>query len=153
MPEVLHYLQELAISVLVGKVVLLSFVIAPVLARTLDPIPFAVVVRAMFPAYYALGIGAAALGLSSIVALAFHQGLDSATVSASALWSAVLAIEFYCRTPLTPRINALRDKIKQQEIIEPDKTALTRRWERLHKLSVQLNGIVLILGLVLIGLV
>jgi len=46
------YLHVLSIAVLVGKVVLLSFVVAPVLARTLDSEHFGTVVRHLFPAYY-----------------------------------------------------------------------------------------------------
>ena len=34
--SVMQYLQALAVAVLVGKVVLLSFVVAPMLARNLD---------------------------------------------------------------------------------------------------------------------
>jgi uncharacterized protein DUF4149 len=46
----LAYVHMLGIAVLVGKVVLLSFVVAPVLARTLDPEHFGTVVRRLFPA-------------------------------------------------------------------------------------------------------
>ncbi|MGH7257658.1 MAG: DUF4149 domain-containing protein, partial [Nitrospiraceae bacterium] len=52
MNSFLAYVHVLGIAVLVGKVVLLSFVVAPVLARTLDPEHFGTVVRRLFPAYY-----------------------------------------------------------------------------------------------------
>ena len=51
MVETLTYLHLLAVAVLVGKVVFLSFVTAPVLARALDPDAFARVVRMLFPRY------------------------------------------------------------------------------------------------------
>jgi hypothetical protein len=60
--NILIYLETLAVAVLVGKVVFLSFIVAPMLARTLDPEPFGRVVRVLFPAYYMLGIGTATLG-------------------------------------------------------------------------------------------
>ena len=47
---VMQYLQALAVAVLVGKVVLLSFVVAPILAKSLDQEAFGKVVRRLFPA-------------------------------------------------------------------------------------------------------
>ena len=72
--ETLAYLHLLAIAVLVGKVVFLSFVTAPVLARTLDPESFARVVRQLFPRYYALGMISAVVGWATITALAILRG-------------------------------------------------------------------------------
>ncbi|MBA2485688.1 MAG: DUF4149 domain-containing protein [Nitrospira sp.] len=54
---VIQYLHALAVAVLLGKVVLLSFVVAPILAKNLEREPFGKVVRRLFPAYYALGDG------------------------------------------------------------------------------------------------
>ncbi|KXK05138.1 MAG: hypothetical protein UZ03_NOB001001031 [Nitrospira sp. OLB3] len=65
MEGLLTYLHTLAIGTLVGKVVCLSFVVAPVLAKTLEPESFSKVVRKLFPAYYLLGMGATGLGLIS----------------------------------------------------------------------------------------
>ncbi|MFO0708094.1 MAG: DUF4149 domain-containing protein [Nitrospira sp.] len=69
MDTVLGYFHALAAAVLVGKVVLLSFVVAPVLASQLQQDLFASVVRRLFPAYYALGIGAGLAGVLSVVML------------------------------------------------------------------------------------
>jgi hypothetical protein len=52
MAPLIEYLHALAIAILVGKVVLLSFVVAPVLAKSLQREPFGTVVRRLFPAYY-----------------------------------------------------------------------------------------------------
>ena len=150
--QALSYVQTLAVSVLVGKVVLLSFVIAPILARTLDPGPFGSVVRAMFPAYYALGMASAAVGICSLAVLALAFGGDNTLVAALGLWLAVLAIEWYCRTPLTPALNSLRDRLKEQEDRGQIEQAVKTKWDRLHRRSVQLNSAVLVIGLCLVGL-
>ena len=63
---VMQYLHSLAVAILLGKVVLLSFVVAPILARNLDREPFGKVVRQLFPAYYRLGMAAASVGLLSM---------------------------------------------------------------------------------------
>ncbi len=65
MESMLHYLHVLAAGLVVGKVTLLSFVVAPILARQLDAEAFSRVVRQLFPAYYAMGMGAALVGLSA----------------------------------------------------------------------------------------
>lgn len=150
--QILSYTHTLAASVLVGKVILLSFVVAPVLARELEPAAFGTVVRAMFPAYYALGMTAAAVGLFSVTAVLLAQGQETTTLLALALWAGVLAIELYCRTPLTPRINALSDRLKDQAFLRYREPPLQRAWDRLHRRSVWLNGTVLLLGLCLVGL-
>lgn len=67
MTSLMEYLSLLAVAVLVGKVALLSFVVAPVLAKNLEREAFGKVVRQLFPAYYALGIGAACTGLVSVI--------------------------------------------------------------------------------------
>jgi uncharacterized membrane protein len=51
MAPLIEYLHTLAIAILVGNVVLLSFVVAPVLAKSLEREPFGTVVRQLFPAY------------------------------------------------------------------------------------------------------
>jgi len=47
---VVEYFQMLALAILVGKVVLLSFIVAPILAKNLERDPFGKVVRQLFPA-------------------------------------------------------------------------------------------------------
>ena len=51
MVSVVEYFQMLAVAILVGKVVLLSFIVAPILAKNLERDPFGKVVRQLFPAY------------------------------------------------------------------------------------------------------
>ena len=126
---VMQYLQALAVAVLVGKVVLLSFVVAPILAQNLDQDAFGKVVRRLFPAYYVLGMGAAAAGI----------------------WLVVLAAESYCRSPLTPQSNAMRDRLKEQEQHGVVDATLKRAWDRLHQRSLYLNSLVLLAGLCLVG--
>ena len=81
-----QYLHGLAVAILVGKVVLLSFVVAPVLAKQLAPEQFGNVVRQLFPAYYLLGMGAAVGGLVSVTALLVTRGSSPALSAAAAIW-------------------------------------------------------------------
>ncbi len=153
MPETLAYLHLLAIAVLVGKVVFLSFVTAPVLARTLDPDSFAKVVRQLFPRYYMLGMMAAVLGWVTITCLGILGGFGLVDVLSSTLWLGILVIENYCRYPLTPRMNALSDQLKEAQMRGITMVSVRQDRDTLHRLTVRLNSVVLIMGLCLIGLI
>ncbi len=152
MNSFLAYVHVLGIAVLVGKVVLLSFVVAPVLARTLDPEHFGTVVRRLFPAYYLVGIAAAAVGLMAVSAMGIMRGVNQVIVVSVGLWCIVLASEAYCRSWLTPQSNVMRDRLKEQEERGSVDPRLRASWNRLHQRSVSLNTVVLIVGLILLGL-
>ena len=152
MARFIDYVHALAVAILVGKVVLLSFVVAPILAKNLEPESFGKVVRQLFPAYYALGMGTAVMGMISVSMLAALRGMSVVLLVASGIWLIVLAAESYCRSPLTPRSNAMRDRLKDQEsrgLIDAD---LQAAWNRLHQRSLYLNSLVLLAGLCLIAL-
>ena len=152
MAPLIEYLHALAVAILVGKVVLLSFVVAPILAKSLEREPFGTVVRRLFPAYYALGMGTAILGLLSLSGLAMIRGTSPSLLMAGGIWLIILAAEAYCRSPLTPQSNAMRDRLKEQEqrgTVDPN---LQAAWNRLHQRSVYLNSLVLLAGLSVLGL-
>lgn len=152
MEAVLNFLHSLAVGILVGKVILLSFVVAPILAKQLERESFGKVVRQLFPAYYALGMGAAVLGLACAGARLAIHGNGALLFLIVGLWLVVLTAESYCRLSLTPRSNAMRDRLKELESRGCVDTQLHAAWNRLHQRSVYLNSLVLILGLLLIGL-
>jgi len=148
----MQYLHLLVVAILVGKVVLLSFVVAPILAKQLAPEQFGNVVRQLFPAYYLLGMGAAVGGLVSVTALVLIRGLSPALSAAGGIWLVILFAEAYCRSPLTPKSNAMRDQLKEQESRGCVDPVLKAAWERLHQRSLYLNSLVLFGGLWLVGL-
>lgn len=149
---VMQYLHALAVAVLVGKVVLLSFVVAPILAKSLAQEQFGAVVRQLFPAYYLLGMSAAAIGLLSVTTLGIIRGLSPSLLLAGGIWLIMLSAESYCRSPLTPQSNAMRDRLKAQEREGPVDPVLKAAWDRLHQRSLYLNSLVLLGGLWLVGL-
>lgn len=152
MTPLFDYMQALAAAVLVGKVVLLSFVVAPVLAGTLDAEAFGRVVRRLFPACYALGMGTAAAGLAAAAWLGTLRGVSAVSAGSVAIWLLVFATESYCRSPLTSRSNAMRDRLKEQERRGAVDPALLKQWNRVHQRSVYLNSAVLLAGMGLVWL-
>ncbi|MEP6887544.1 MAG: DUF4149 domain-containing protein [Nitrospirales bacterium] len=149
----IEYVHALAVAILVGKVVLLSFVVAPILAKNLEREPFGKVVRQLFPAYYGLGMGTAAAGFIAVTGLVAIHGSSSVLLTAGAIWLLVLLTEAYCRSPLTPQSNAMRDRLKEQESRGAVDPGLQTTWNRLHQRSISLNSIVLLAGCALIALV
>ncbi|MDR4495633.1 MAG: DUF4149 domain-containing protein [Nitrospirales bacterium] len=149
--HLLTFLNLVASAVLVGKIVFLSFVTAPVLAKTLDADAFARVVRSLFPPYYGLGMLSAALGWASSVSLGFYHGFTPMVLIPAALWLGVLAIEQYCRTPLIAQINELSDQLKAKQAKGISTPLLQKERDVLHRRSVQLNSVVLLMGLCLLG--
>lgn len=141
------YVHLLASAVLVGKVVLLSFVVTPVLAKHLNREQFAKVVRALFPPYYALGAGAAVVGLLSLGSISLVGKLDARVFGACAMWLLILIAEMYCRSRLTPRSNTMRDRLLELEQRGEQDLVLLSAWTRLHQRSVMLNSLVMIAGL------
>lgn len=152
MDMLFHYLYVLATGVLIGKVVLMSFVVTPILAHALDAESFGKVVRRLFPAYYLLGMASAAVALVSLIGLASLQGGGSMIILTMALWTGVLAGEWFSRSWVTPRSNAMRDRLKQQKLHGLEDPALKEAWDRLHRRSVSLNSAVLIAGPILVGI-
>jgi hypothetical protein len=148
---VMQYLHAAAVAILLGKVVLLSFVVAPILAKNLEREAFGKVVGELFPAYYRLGMATAAGGLVSVTGLLSLQGLNPSLLAAGGIWLLILAAESYCRSPLTPQSNAMRDRLKEQGQRGAVDALLQADWSRLHQRSIYLNSIVLIGGLTLLG--
>ena len=152
MVPLIEYLHALAIAILVGKVVLLSFVVAPILAKSLEREPFGTVVRHLFPAYYGLGMGTAILGFVSLSGLEMIRGMSPSLLVAGGIWLIILAAEAYCRSALTPQSNEMRDRLKEQEARGAVDPALQTAWNRLYQRSVHLNSMALFAGLCLIWL-
>lgn len=150
--SVISYVHIVTAGLVVGKVALLSFVVAPCLATTLEREPFRNVVRVLFPAYYAFGAGAAGAGILSVAALSLVRGVDPGFLAAGTLWLFILSAESYCRSWLTPRSNAMRDQLNELGQRGEQDAVLQSAWDRLHRRSVHLNSLVLIAGLCVIGL-
>ena len=133
-----------ALAAWVGAVLFLSFGVAPIIFRVLGAEAAAQFVRALFPRYYAWGVGATAVALPALVcgALAYPELRGGMVLVQAGLIGIGLLIMLYCGNSLTPAINAARDA-------GPDQAA---RFDRLHRRSVQLNGVALLLGLALLAI-
>jgi len=131
-----------ALASWVGSVLFFSFGVAPVIFRVLGAEAGARFVRALFPRYYAWGVVSGAIALPALVAapLTFPEYKGYWVLLQAGLVVAGILIFLYCGNSLTPAINAARDA-------GPDGSA---RFDRLHKRSVRLNAVALLIGIVLL---
>ena len=131
-----------ALAAWVGAILFFSFGVAPIIFRVLGAEAAAKFVRALFPRYYAWGVGATAIALPALICgpLAYPELRGRGVGIQAALIGVGLAIMLYCGNSLTPAINAARDAGSTQ----------TAQFDRLHKRSVRLNGVALLLGLALL---
>ncbi len=140
----LNVMLLLALVVWIGSIIFFSFVVAPTVFRVLSPPDAGRVVRAVFPKYYLVGIvcGVIAIGAFLIMSSS-HSVWASIAVAQIVLLAVMVGINIYARQSLTPRINVARDAGDGEKA----------RFDRLHRQSVMLNGMVLLLGLVVLLLI
>jgi uncharacterized membrane protein len=132
----------IALTAWVGSILFFSFAVAPIIFKVLGAEAGGKFVRALFPRYYLWGVISTACALPSLVCgtLAMPE-LRGPMVGVQALLIiAALLIMLYCGNSLTPAINAARD----------EGPASAERFDRLHKRSVHLNSVVLLIGLALL---
>ena len=114
-----------------GAVVFFSMVVLPTLFLNLETSVAGHTAALLFPGYYAFGIALGATLLTSACLLARHEG--GAWRWAVATLAVALACQLYAGLSVRPRMAALRGV--ESGVIE---------FQRLHRLSVRLNGVVLV---------
>ncbi len=133
----------LAMTAWIGSILFFSFGVAPIIFKVLDASQAARFVRALFPQYYAWGATSGAIALAAFVCGVLthpgdYQGLVSGVQIALLLAGTMVMV--YGGNVLTPAINAARDAGPPG----------AERFQRLHRRSVWLNSLVMIVG---VGLV
>jgi hypothetical protein len=137
------FIYLLSLVCWLGGMVFFSIFSAPVIFRVLTRIDAGKVVSGIFPRYYLLGYIAGSIAL--VLALYFcvlRTGRLWWILSAAALTLA-LGLTVYAGAVLRPRIDAIHMVAEEQN---PD-AAHKAEFDRLHRLSVSLNGGVMVLNL------
>ncbi|HVR84846.1 MAG TPA: DUF4149 domain-containing protein [Planctomycetota bacterium] len=141
-----------ALGVWVGGMATLGFVVAPILFRSLPSrLEAGTIFGRILGVFGLLEIGLALVCLVALVVLRMAGALGSrgaaVRITAVAIMLAlVLVSQFY----LSPQIVAERERIAGFDAL-PSGTPQKARFDRLHRLSVQVAGATLILGLVVLG--
>jgi len=144
MQAIVKWLYLAALIVWVGEVVFFSFVVAPALFRTLPTGDAGRAVGAVFPIYYRLGsICGAVLLLTSLFLLSGAAARGWWALN-STLAAIMLASTLYAGLVVQPRATELRPQIHDPAA----PAAAKEEFDRLHRVAVQLNGVVLLGGIV-----
>jgi len=137
------FIYLLAIACWLGGMVFFSLFTAPVIFRLLPRAEAGTVVAGLFPRYYLLGYIAGGIAL----VLACYFGL----ARPGRLWWGLVALALAISLGLTVYAGTVvRSRIEAIHIVagepNPD-TARKAEFDRLHRLSVTLNGAVIVLNL------
>jgi uncharacterized membrane protein len=137
------FIYLLALVCWLGGMIFFSIFTAPVIFRVLTRVEAGKLVSGIFPRYYLLGYIAGSVAL--LLALYFCLVRDGRVwwiLSVAAL-AIALGLTVYAGAVLRPRIDAIHDVAEEQS---PD-AAHKAEFDRLHRLSVSLNGGVMVLNL------
>ena len=128
----------IALTAWVGSILFFSFGVAPIIFTVLGSENGGKFVRALFPTYYAWGATAGAIALPAFVAvpLCYPEYRGGAVAIQSMAILAGTLIMLYGGNSLTPAINAARDAGAEGQ----------ERFKKLHRRSVCLNALVLVIG-------
>lgn len=119
------------ISIWVGSIIFFSAIIAPTVFKALDEKNAGIFLRAFFPKYYIFGI---ILGFIALI-----LGIKAMSLILVSMVLAMILLSIISRL-MIPVINAARDMGVEGE----------SRFKKLHTLSVFLNILTLIIGLIFI---
>jgi hypothetical protein len=137
----------LAMACWVGGIVAVSFLVAPVVFDVLPRPTAGTMMGALFPLYYkaAVVVGVVALG-SALVLWRVTAGV-AAWRAIVVMLAVMLAATTYAGAVVQPAAHALRPAL-QRDDVAPDVRA---EFARLHGRAMQLNVLVLVLGIATVG--
>jgi hypothetical protein len=144
MEQAAMFIYLLCLSSWLGSIIFFSFFTAPALFKQLSTAEAGRAVSAIFPFYYALGYGAGLGAVAFAVYFALSRNRKAWWSTSAIVLGAALALTLYAGMVVRPRIEAVRGPV-HGATLEPSRQA---EFGRLHRLSVSLNGLILILDLV-----
>jgi len=142
---ILIFIYLLALVCWLGSVIFFSFFTAPVVFTVLARPDAGKVVSVIFPRYYILGYVAGTIAFIIAVYLLIQgTGVRQWWVASVLTLAIALGCTFYAGIKIRPRVDAIRSV---SEEANPD-PATKAEFDSLHRLSVILNGTVLLMDLI-----
>jgi len=133
----------LALGLWVGALVFVSFIVAPAVFGAVPGETAGTVMGAIFPRYYLFTAAAGVVALLAALPLR-HAARGSSWIVVVGMMAVMLAATAYAGAFVSPQARALRATLHR----EPVDPAVRTEFDALHRRAVQLNGLVLLLGLV-----
>src|SRR5580704_12162031 len=146
MTNVLRFIQFLALGTWLGSIIYFSFAVAPALFAALQNRDQAgAVVGIALGRLHHLGVIAAIVYLLASLGLALSPKFLAQPAVVAVI--AMLVFTIISQHRITPRMAELRTQMVSVDATPPE-NPLRADFDRLHKLSVRLEGSVLLLGLI-----
>jgi hypothetical protein len=144
------WLFLLCMACWLGAMVFFALIVAPIIFSRLVLPDAGKVVSGIFPRYYLFSyvVGAGAL-IVALYFLFYQQGNRGWWGLVSLLVAGALGITLYAGIVVRPQVDTIRTVVEQPT---PDPT-VKARFDKLHQLSVRLNGAVMVLNLLSLGAV
>lgn len=137
------FIYLLALAVWLGGMIFFTVFTAPAVFTVLSTADAGKVVSTIFPRYYLMGYVSGTIGVILAVDFALRRGPALWWWFAALALALALGVTLYAGAALRPRINALREVAVAAN---PD-PARKAEFDQLHRLSVALNGGVMVLNL------
>ena len=150
MTAALGYIFLLSWGLWIGSIVFFSFLVAPTAFGALEVENAGKFMRTVFPRYYLLGLLCGLVLLASGGALiGTHCWPSKGGAIVLSMVLGMMVIVLWARQRLLPRMDSLREEAYRAREKDDDdgREEVLARWQRLHRLSVRLNLLVLLLGL------
>ncbi|HEX5038404.1 MAG TPA: DUF4149 domain-containing protein [bacterium] len=145
----INTLYVVALVVWIGGIAFFSFIAAPSIFHNLPPEFAGKAVSSIFPKYYPLGYVSGLVAFACLAIAGFKTGSWS--------WAKMLIIAFMTFMTVTnslithPKARALKEEMQTTQS-QTELVHLKEVFDRIHRWSVINNGIVLVLGLIVIVL-
>lgn len=130
----------IAMATWVGAIIFQSVVVAPAVFVDLDREAARRFLRTLFPRFYRLGLVCGLITLAGIASIALMSDFSKSLAALTAAAMLMLVLEFISLW-MVPRINAARDAGELG----------VARFEYLHRISVALTIVILILGIIILS--
>lgn len=135
------FIYLLAMACWLGGMVFFAFFTAPVIFTRLPIAEAGKVIAAIFPLYYGLAYAAGAVAVLFSLYLALTRAARGWWLASCLLLAVALGLIAYAGVVVGPKVDAVKSVAEEAH---PD-SARKAQFDRLHQLSVQLNGSAMVL--------
>ena len=133
---------QLALSLWVGALVTVSFLVAPAVFRAVPSETAGTVMGQIFPLYYGFTLAVGLIALAAAAALWRRMPGTGVWRAVVPMLLVMLLATGWAGIVVSPRARELRPELHR----EPVDPAVRAEFDALHRRAVQLNGLVLVLG-------